>query len=134
MPEFKITSPDGRTFNVTAPEGATREQAMEYAQKNMPAPSGPQAPLGPFKYQGMSGPVESPSAYDPKADPFAQHTMAQDLKRNIGTSPALPIAAVATGGALGAALAPAKLAQAAPLIGKMTAGAAYGAEQAREWR
>ncbi len=34
MPRFDITSPDGRTIEVTAPEGATEEQAIQYAQAN----------------------------------------------------------------------------------------------------
>jgi hypothetical protein len=126
MPEFKITAPDGRTFNVTAPEGATREQAMEYAQKNMPAPSGPQAPLGPFKYQGMSGPVESPAAYDPKADPFASQGPFSTLARNIPTSPAVPLAGILTGGAVAPAIgAPA-------LAGQMAGAGAAGAVQMPE--
>ena len=29
MPEFTITAPDGTKFNVTAPEGATEEEALE---------------------------------------------------------------------------------------------------------
>ncbi len=28
MPKFRITSPDGRTFDVTGPEGSTREEAL----------------------------------------------------------------------------------------------------------
>src|SRR5690349_16206722 len=35
MPVFKVTSPDGRTFRVTAPEGATQADAIAYVQKNM---------------------------------------------------------------------------------------------------
>lgn len=36
MPRYKVRAPDGRTFYVNAPEGATREQALAYAQKHMP--------------------------------------------------------------------------------------------------
>ena len=32
MPNYRITSPDGRTFNVNAPEGATKEDAIAYIQ------------------------------------------------------------------------------------------------------
>ena len=32
MPSYRITSPDGRTFNVNAPEGATKEDAIAYIQ------------------------------------------------------------------------------------------------------
>ena len=34
MPVFRVTSPDGRTVEVTAPEGATEQQAIQYAQDN----------------------------------------------------------------------------------------------------
>lgn len=35
MPIFEVTSPDGRVIEVTAPEGATEEQAIAYAQQQM---------------------------------------------------------------------------------------------------
>lgn len=37
MPTFDVTSPDGRKFRVNAPEGATQDQIIAYAQANMPA-------------------------------------------------------------------------------------------------
>jgi hypothetical protein len=36
MPQFIITSPQGQKFRVTAPEGASHEDILAYAQKNMP--------------------------------------------------------------------------------------------------
>lgn len=35
MPIFMVTAPDGRKLKVTAPEGATQEQAIEYARNQM---------------------------------------------------------------------------------------------------
>ena len=32
MPTFKITAPDGQAYNITAPEGATADQVLQYAQ------------------------------------------------------------------------------------------------------
>lgn len=32
MGQFRITAPDGKTYNVTAPEGATQEQILSYVQ------------------------------------------------------------------------------------------------------
>jgi hypothetical protein len=34
MPKYRITGPDGGTYEVTAPEGATQEQVLAYAQQN----------------------------------------------------------------------------------------------------
>ena len=39
MPRYEITSPDGRRFEVTAPEGATQNQVLAYAQANFGAPA-----------------------------------------------------------------------------------------------
>lgn len=33
MPTYEVTSPDGRKFDITAPEGATQEQVLAYAQQ-----------------------------------------------------------------------------------------------------
>lgn len=39
MPTYRITGPDGGTYEVSAPEGATQDQVLAYAQKNaQPAP------------------------------------------------------------------------------------------------
>lgn len=54
MPAYDITAPDGRKFRVTAPEGATQEQVLAYAQKNMGA--GEQKP----KEAPAQPPVEDP--------------------------------------------------------------------------
>src|SRR5882724_1917099 len=35
MPVFHVTAPDGRTIEVTSPEGATEQQAIEYAQQHL---------------------------------------------------------------------------------------------------
>jgi len=37
MPWFRVTSPDGRTFTIDAPQGATREEALAYAQSHAKA-------------------------------------------------------------------------------------------------
>lgn len=38
MPKYRISSPDGRTFDITAPEGTTQDEVLAYAQKNMAQP------------------------------------------------------------------------------------------------
>ena len=35
MPDYDITSPDGKTFRVTAPDGATQDQVLTYAKQQM---------------------------------------------------------------------------------------------------
>jgi hypothetical protein len=35
MPKFRVTSPDGSIYEVSAPEGATEAEAISYVQKNM---------------------------------------------------------------------------------------------------
>jgi len=37
MPKYRITSPDGKTFEITAPEGATQGQVLAYAQSQFKA-------------------------------------------------------------------------------------------------
>jgi len=47
LPKYRITSPDGRTFEVTAPEGATQDEVLAYAQQNYG-----QAQSAPLQEQG----------------------------------------------------------------------------------
>ena len=39
MARFEITAPDGRLFEVTAPEGASQAEVLSYAQQNFGQPS-----------------------------------------------------------------------------------------------
>lgn len=38
MPKFQVTSPDGKSFEVNAPDGATQEQVLAYAQAQFQQP------------------------------------------------------------------------------------------------
>lgn len=38
MPKFRITAPDGKSYEVTAPEGASQEDVLAYAQAHYSAP------------------------------------------------------------------------------------------------
>lgn len=49
MAEFEITSPSGETFIITAPEGATEDQVMQYAKENFKTPE--KAPEQPKWYE-----------------------------------------------------------------------------------
>ena len=45
MPKFQITAPDGNTYEINTPEGATEAQVLEYAKQNYSkAPAQAQAP------------------------------------------------------------------------------------------
>lgn len=48
MPVFEITAPDGKTYEIEAPEGATPEQVLSYVQENMQA-----APKDDSKLNGL---------------------------------------------------------------------------------
>jgi hypothetical protein len=39
MPKYQITSPDGQSYEVNAPEGATESDAIDYVQKNLYKPT-----------------------------------------------------------------------------------------------
>lgn len=54
MPKFRITSPDGRTFEINAPDGANQQQVMEFAQAQFgkPKAAAPQEQYNPT--DGMS--------------------------------------------------------------------------------
>lgn len=66
MPKFRITAPDGSSYEVTAPDGATEQEVMSYAQRN-------------FKL--AAAPKEAPT---PK--PFGQQLDAaiRDVPRQVG--------------------------------------------------
>lgn len=53
MPRFEITSPDGKRFEINAPEGATQEQALEFAKSQFAGQSAP-APAVPQERSGIS--------------------------------------------------------------------------------
>lgn len=74
MPKFNITSPDGASYEVNAPDGATEQDAIAYVQKNLykastPAPAassggatGEWAPAGPSRTErlvkGLRDPID----------------------------------------------------------------------------
>lgn len=43
MPTFHVTAPDGHTYEINAPEGATEQDAIAYAQANLANPQGQEA-------------------------------------------------------------------------------------------
>ena len=75
MPVFELTSPSGKTYSITAPEGATVDQAYEYLKQAQPElfPAAPAAPVG----EGMPAPAtpapmgEGMPAPRTQKDPYA---------------------------------------------------------------
>lgn len=57
MPAYEVKSPDGKTYRVNAPDGATQEDAISYVQKNFSVQSAKptEEPLKPFGQQMNEG-------------------------------------------------------------------------------
>lgn len=58
MAEFIVTDPSGKEFVITAPEGATQEQALEYAKQKFSAP----AANTPWSTVGQQALINAPSS------------------------------------------------------------------------
>jgi len=43
MPKYRVTDPNGKTFEITAPDGATEEEALAYAQRSFKMAAAPTA-------------------------------------------------------------------------------------------
>src|SRR3990167_1710755 len=66
MPAFIITSPDGRKFKITAPEGTTQEEALAHFQSQKqpvqePAPKAITAKSSPYSFGNLAGAAVEPS-------------------------------------------------------------------------
>lgn len=53
MPTYRITSPDGKAFDVTAPDGASQDQVLEYAKSQWKKGSAPSAPMAATEDPGV---------------------------------------------------------------------------------
>jgi hypothetical protein len=66
MMRYEITAPDGRRFAITAPEGATQEQVLAYAQQQMGGSAPPEEDAGrgggalPFLNRGIASVLGMP--------------------------------------------------------------------------
>lgn len=59
MPTFRVTAPDGKTYDVTGPEGSTAEQALAQVKKSLAVTEVPKAPAW-----ETADPTEGMSALD----------------------------------------------------------------------
>ena len=99
MPVFVVTAPDGRKLRITAPEGATEQDAIAYAQRQLGgAAEAAPAPAGPLKVgQAVSGGADASARAAPITQEFNPRTSGADattqmltqLLRNPATAPPL---------------------------------------------
>ena len=78
MPNYKITAPDGNSYTVTAPEGATQDQVLAYAQANYQHPT--VASGQPLQHADFSG-VQGGVVPDPEKSTFQK---VNDFGNNMG--------------------------------------------------
>ena len=102
MPDFTLTSPEGKSYTVSGPEGATKEQAFQVLQQQLSAGTAKEAtpePTAPTDHKGRMDAAIKGLKPDLKMDaegkPVPTPTVKSALEA-IGTSTAF-------GGALGAA-------------------------------
>lgn len=53
MPKFRITGPDGQTYDINAPEGASEQDVLAYAQRNYKMAAAPAKPQAAPETPGM---------------------------------------------------------------------------------
>ena len=56
MPQYDVTAPDGKTYSVNAPEGATHDDAIKYVQANFYKPT---ASTGDSIAKGLRDPIDA---------------------------------------------------------------------------
>lgn len=101
MPDFTLTSPEGKSYTVTGPEGATQEQAFQVLQQQLSAGTAKEAtpePAAPMDKKGRMDAAIKGLKPDLKMDAEGKPTPTPTVKsalEAIGTSTAF-------GGALGA--------------------------------
>lgn len=87
MPVFKITSPDGAIYNVTAPEGATEQDALAkvQAQHGIPQPK-EQPPIGPAIWDTFKSGLASTAAI-PGMVADVGSLIGKGVRRTVGLDP-----------------------------------------------
>ena len=90
MPIFEIKSPDGKTYEVTGPEGSTKEQALEKvkAQHAAPPPSDSRSSLTDAALEGGKGLLRGAASFagdigEAVMGPFGPSKHFQNLKADI---------------------------------------------------
>lgn len=70
MPKFKVTTPDGVTFDVNAPEGSTQDDAIRYVQENL--------------YKSKAQDIPSPAQNDPYKDVAQEQSFMENALAGAG--------------------------------------------------
>ena len=85
MPKFEVTSPDGKVYEITAPEGATEQQVIEYAQQVHAAET-----TQPTQTQPAQAPSDQSAPNDYRSESLkqsaelARQAVAEPLNRALG--------------------------------------------------
>lgn len=85
MPQFIVTSPDGKKFRINAPDGATQEQALAYAQQQF-SQSTPAATKPDLKASNPGEYDPSSAAYQAKYGPTSASTFGENFTAGVGKS------------------------------------------------
>jgi len=100
MPRYEITSPDGRKFEVTAPEGASQGEVLAYAQANFAKAEAPKTTaLGQVKegfkgvVPGAVGLLESAATGASALLPEGMEKSAREKIKSVATAAKAPFAA-----------------------------------------
>lgn len=89
MPVYHVTGPDGSTYEVNAPDGATEQDAIAYAQSNLAPKNAQQTP---------AQQAPQPSMLDRAGDAISQvYKDVNDFGNNLGDSFAHHVASVPVG-------------------------------------
>lgn len=92
MPKFRVTSPDGETYEVTAPEGSTEQDAVNYVKSGR-ATKAPTPPTGaPPRSFATAPPVAAPPVAAPPSIPTgalpSDFNELDQFRANLGLDPA----------------------------------------------
>ena len=91
MPVYEITAPDGRVFELNAPQGTTKEQALEYVKSKHAMKSGGDLSETLAKIDRMPRSTE-PDHFDPQASTGSY--LGEQVKKGVAAGVGMPVDAV----------------------------------------
>src|ERR1043166_5386770 len=91
MPVFRVKAPDGSTYRVNAPEGATEDQAIEYVRSQQEN-SAPKNDLAATLAQIDARPQQAPEKYTP--DESTIDYLGERFRKGVAMSAGFPVESV----------------------------------------